>query len=186
MSFEHEYPTVNVIGKNRINQKIFHLNMCLCQYKHIINCFDRASNQIQIGILSILVTNYPNVVLYFYRGIVTFYTDGLQLFLPLWFKIQYTLILLFTPAILSELISVEYEKIRETLRKQIATCTDECLKEVQQKAYVYVKLRPYEFVIGRAVSLKISMPLSFIGVCIGHLIVLLQNQKHRYENEFKN
>ncbi|XP_047507738.1 uncharacterized protein LOC125051478 [Pieris napi] len=182
MSFEHDYPIVNVIGKSRTNRKKFHLNMCLCQYKHLMNCFDKASKQMQIGILSILVTNYPNVVLYVYKGILTIYTDDLTLFFPLWFKIQYTLILLLTPAILSELINVEYDKIRETLRKQIANCTDECLKEVQKKAYVYVKLRPYKFVIGRAISLNMSMPLSFIGVCIGHLIVLLQNKSQRYKN----
>ncbi|XP_045511816.1 uncharacterized protein LOC123706575 [Pieris brassicae] len=181
LAFESTNLNISVIGKNQVEHKIFDVKSTFSAYKTLLNQCHKTSKQMQIGMLGILIADYPNIVLFLYQIIIVYYESKWWMMTPLILKIVNTLTLLFTPAILSELINIEYEKTCDVLRRKIAACDDVSLREVKQRAYDYIKMRPYKFFIVRAVSLDVSMPLSFIGFCIGHLIVILQNKNSNYE-----
>ncbi|XP_045484644.1 uncharacterized protein LOC123689285 [Pieris rapae] len=181
LAFESTNLNISVIGKNQIQHKIFNVKSTFSAYKELLNLCNKTSKQMQIGILGILIANYPNIVLFLYQVIIVYYEKKWWMIIQIILQIVNTLTLLFTPAILSELINMEYEKICDVLNRKIAACNDASLREVKQRAYEYIKLRPYKFFIVRAVPLDVSMPLSFISFCIGHLIVILQNKNSNNE-----
>ncbi|PZC70769.1 hypothetical protein B5X24_HaOG200955 [Helicoverpa armigera] len=79
-----------------------------------------------------------------------------------------------SPAIISELISNEIETIKATLVTQLVRCSDPSLSSELEVALHYIHIRPFKFVICRAVPVDINMPNTIISFCVTYVIVIMQ------------
>nr|XP_049693519.1 uncharacterized protein LOC110374059 [Helicoverpa armigera] len=79
-----------------------------------------------------------------------------------------------SPTIVSELISNEIDAIKATLVTQLVRCSDPSLSSELEVALHYIHIRPFKFVICRAVPVDINMPITIIGFCITYVIVFMQ------------
>ncbi|XP_045504418.1 uncharacterized protein LOC123701050 [Colias croceus] len=182
--FERKFIKFNVIGNEQVKIKIKNTKNCLLVYKKILNNFCKASKEIQLGLMIILLTCYPQMIYFVYETMKLCFKHDYLKAIQRCIKIIQTLTLLFIPAIISELINNEYEQILKSLWKQILSCTDEKLLLETRQAYLYMKLRPFKITIWRAIRLNLSMPISYISVCISHLIVVIQfTHAHKILNQ---
>ncbi|CAK1547888.1 unnamed protein product [Leptosia nina] len=147
-SLQKKSTTLNAIGRDDINYEILMMKQDLFAYKRLMNRFEIASVELQIG----ETANCLVAVL-----------DLMHIFLSL-----------FALPVTSELITTEQELILDILAKQMDRCLDKSLARQKQRVRNYMKVRPYEFYIFGATRVDLAMPLKFIVFCVSHLIVLIQ------------
>ncbi|XP_075984936.1 uncharacterized protein LOC142982359 [Anticarsia gemmatalis] len=89
-------------------------------------------------------------------------------------EIAENLYTLSSPAIIAELIRHEVDKIKSTLSKQLAKCTDESLRWELRAALQYITLRPFSYTICRVIPLNINLTFNLFSIIITYVIVLMQ------------
>ncbi|CAK1547917.1 unnamed protein product [Leptosia nina] len=174
-SFQAKSLNVMVIGRDQIQYEVMKVKRDLTAYRRLMNRFDTASVQLQIGVLASYIISYPSVVtlLYFGFRIFSVSEDTLKMY-EVTINLAFLLFSLFTIPLQTDLIVMEYEKILDISETQIATCFDETLAREKQRVRNYMKLRPFQFYVFRAWEVNLVMPLKFIAFCVSHLLVIIQ------------
>uniref|UniRef100_A0A2A4IVK0 Gustatory receptor n=1 Tax=Heliothis virescens TaxID=7102 RepID=A0A2A4IVK0_HELVI len=85
-----------------------------------------------------------------------------------------SMVLISNPALIVESTACEVDRIKKTLTTQILRCSDESLRFELQTLLQYVRLRPFKYMICRAVPLDINLLFNTATLCITYIIVALQ------------
>ncbi|CAH0732023.1 unnamed protein product, partial [Brenthis ino] len=78
------------------------------------------------------------------------------------------------PAILSELVISEVDKIKSHLKKQLLICPSVPLQQSIYDSLYYLELRPFKYSVLRIFHVDISLPLALISFCTTYSIIIVQ------------
>ncbi|CAH2257647.1 jg20525 [Pararge aegeria aegeria] len=78
------------------------------------------------------------------------------------------------PAIFAELATIQIEKIKTYLKRQLLVCPHNALRSRTYDALKFLELRPFKYTIWRAFSVNISLLLGLVNLCTTYTIVAIQ------------
>ncbi|XP_045484670.1 uncharacterized protein LOC123689296 [Pieris rapae] len=167
---------INFQRREKIFYKIFCVKKCIIYYKELSNNINCIEKELNVTLLISIIVNYPetlfqfwNFMLHFLQNDWTLY-DALSAFCPA----VIVILTLTITAMLANSICQECKKITNILLDQYISCQDKMLQLELHRALCYLTYRPFQFCIIRAIPLSIKIPISFISVCISHIIVAIQ------------
>ncbi|XP_047034987.1 uncharacterized protein LOC124641023 [Helicoverpa zea] len=148
-TLENNFVPVNIVGQDQLQKNVKIVRKCVSYYSNLLDSFDAVETQLQVmgfsfDVLKLVIENLGS------------------------------LFLTTSPAIASELISNEIDAIKATLVTQLVRCSDPSLSSELEVALHYIHIRPFKFVICRAVPVNINMPITIISFCITYVIVIMQ------------
>ncbi|XP_047508594.1 uncharacterized protein LOC125051997 [Pieris napi] len=167
---------INFRRRDKILYKIFWVKKCIIYYKELLNNINCIEKELNVTLLISIIVNYPETLFQFWNFMVHFLQkdwtlyDALSAFCPA----VIVILTLTIAAMLASSISQECKRITNILLDQYIPCQDKLLQMELYRALYYITYRPFQFCIIRAIPLSIKIPISFLSVCISHIIVALQ------------
>ncbi|XP_039759673.1 uncharacterized protein LOC120633516, partial [Pararge aegeria] len=175
-AFKNKYLGVNVIGKERIKHRIENIKTCLSVYDYLLQQVENMDLELEIWLFGTVLLYFPKAVLFMRNAMMLILNKELFSFKTLWtvLTLLYTICLGTWPMVLFELTKNEVDIIKDILFKQSLLDTDETLHLEIQRALQHINLRPCQYQVCRMMPLGVSLPLSFVSLCITYVIVLVQ------------
>ncbi|XP_063897021.1 uncharacterized protein LOC110374059 [Helicoverpa armigera] len=173
---ENNFVPVNIVGKDQLQKNVKIVRKCVGYYSNLLDSFDAIHTQFQITLAVSLICRLPSWVVRFYDSVQQ-YLQTQSVPVDIVSVVLVTMMSLFvttSPAFVSELISNEIDAIKATLVTQLVRCSDPSLSSELEVALHYIHIRPFKFVICRAVPVDINMPITIVGFCITYVIVIMQ------------
>ncbi|XP_045528044.1 uncharacterized protein LOC123716373 [Pieris brassicae] len=166
----------NIRRRDKILYKNFCLKKCIIYYKELLNNINCIEKELNITLLISIIVNYPETLFQFWNFMVQFLQEDWTLYdaFSAFCPAVIVILTLTITAMLANSICQECKNITNILLDQYIPCQDKMLQLELHRALYYMTYRPFQFCIIRAIPLNIKIPISFLSVCISHIIVAIQ------------
>ncbi|XP_069362065.1 uncharacterized protein [Maniola hyperantus] len=156
---------------NMAEVKISRLEEYMKLYSDLLNNLKFAGHATKF----IIVLNLPTYFIYVCSVVLQFKKYGsVQMDLIYLFDGAVNTIIPLVPAILAELVTIQVDRIKIHLNRQLLVCSHDALRNRTCDALKFLELRPFKYTIWRSFSLNISLPLTLISLCTSYIIVVIQ------------